>query len=84
MASPETPLSPKTVADLEGVVDFDDAELFPELENRAADARSLNFVLDFDQDHAWCKFDATLSDIAALVHQDVCDPSHALLYLAVL
>jgi hypothetical protein len=50
--------------------DFDNPEDYEELARAIMSARSRNFVLDFDDDHAWCGLGLTPEAIAALLKNE--------------
>ncbi|KIW06736.1 uncharacterized protein PV09_02429 [Verruconis gallopava] len=54
----------------EGMKDFDDPENYDELARAVMSARSRNFVLDFDDDHAWCGFDLDAEAISSLLKSE--------------
>lgn len=54
----------------EAMRDFDDPENYEELSRAVMSARSRNFVVDFDDDHAWCGFDFGQDAITALLKND--------------
>jgi hypothetical protein len=51
----------------EAMKDFDDPENYNELAHAVMSARSRNFILDFDDDHAWCGFDLDSEAMTSLL-----------------
>ena len=51
----------------ETIKDFDNPANFDELSRAVTSARSRNFVIDFDDDHAWCGFDFDAEAYGALL-----------------
>lgn len=47
--------------------DFDDPNNYTELSAAVTSSRSRNFLLDFDDDHAWCGFDLDADAFGALL-----------------
>lgn len=54
----------------EAMKDFDNPDNYDELARAVMSARSRNFVVDFDDDNAWCGFDLDQDAICALLKSD--------------
>lgn len=54
----------------ESMRNFDDLDNYDELARAVTSARSRNFVLDFDDSHAWCGFDLDQEAIATLLKNE--------------
>jgi hypothetical protein len=51
----------------EAMKDFDDPNNYEELARAVCSARTRNFVVDFDDDHAWCGFDLDQLSMSTLL-----------------
>lgn len=54
----------------EAMKDFDNPENYDELARAVMSARTRNFVLDFDDDHAWCGFDLDSDAVTSLLRSN--------------